>query len=89
MISFKRGTPSVTFMLATPAKWKVLSVICVPGSEMLCAPIAPTACTQIKPKYVKTTIHGKARGFDLTRIKTIRSQEDVQAPDWWLQIAKG
>ena len=31
------------FMLATPAKWKVLSVICVPGSPMLWAPTAPTA----------------------------------------------
>ena len=31
------------FMLATPAKWKVLRVICVPGSPILCAPIAPTA----------------------------------------------
>lgn len=32
MISLMRGTPSVTFMLATPAKWNVLRVICVPGS---------------------------------------------------------
>lgn len=32
MISLMRGTPSVTFMLATPAKWNVFSVICVPGS---------------------------------------------------------
>ena len=30
-------------MLATPAKWNVLRVICVPGSPMDCAPIAPTA----------------------------------------------
>ena len=30
-------------MLATPAKWKVFSVICVPGSPMLWAPTAPTA----------------------------------------------
>ena len=42
MISFMRGTPSVTFMDATPAKWKVLSVIWVPGSPMDCAPTAPT-----------------------------------------------
>jgi len=27
MISLMRGTPSVTFIEATPAKWKVLSVI--------------------------------------------------------------
>lgn len=30
-------------MLATPAKWKVFSVICVPGSPILCAAIAPIA----------------------------------------------
>jgi len=34
MISFIRGTPSVTFMEATPAKWNVFKVICVPGSPM-------------------------------------------------------
>mmetsp|Transcript_14913 Transcript_14913/g.56588 ORF Transcript_14913/g.56588 Transcript_14913/m.56588 type:complete len:373 (-) Transcript_14913:3034-4152(-) len=43
MISFSRGTPRVTFMLATPAKWNVFSVICVPGSLMDWAPMAPTA----------------------------------------------
>lgn len=32
MISFRRGTPSVTFFEDTPAKWKVFSVICVAGS---------------------------------------------------------
>jgi len=42
MISLIRGTPSVTFMDATTAKWKVLSVICVPGSPIDCAPTAPT-----------------------------------------------
>ena len=36
MISLRRGTPSVTFMLATPAKWNVFRVICVPGSPRLC-----------------------------------------------------
>ncbi len=34
IISLIRGTPSVTFMDATPAKWKVFNVICVPGSPM-------------------------------------------------------
>ena len=43
MISLSLGTPRVTFMLATPAKWKVLRVIWVPGSPMLCAATAPTA----------------------------------------------
>lgn len=41
-ISLMRGTPNVMFMAATPAKWNVLSVICVPGSPMLWAPKAPT-----------------------------------------------
>ncbi|KAH3669375.1 hypothetical protein OGAPHI_001496 [Ogataea philodendri] len=43
MISLIRGTPRVTFIDATPAKWNVLSVIWVPGSPIECAPIAPTA----------------------------------------------
>lgn len=30
-------------MLATPAKWKVFRVICVPGSPILWAANAPTA----------------------------------------------
>ena len=42
MISLIRGTPRVTFILATPAKWKVLRVIWVPGSPMDWAPTAPT-----------------------------------------------
>ena len=42
IISFKRGTPRVTFFAETPAKWKVFSVICVAGSPILCAPSAPT-----------------------------------------------
>ena len=42
MISLMRGTPCVMFMLATPAKWNVFSVICVPGSPMLCAATPPT-----------------------------------------------
>ena len=41
MISFRRGTPSVTFFAETPAKWKVLSVICVAGSPMDCAATVP------------------------------------------------
>mmetsp|Transcript_560 Transcript_560/g.2293 ORF Transcript_560/g.2293 Transcript_560/m.2293 type:complete len:279 (-) Transcript_560:3046-3882(-) len=43
MISLIRGTPSVMFIEATPAKWNVFRVICVPGSPMDCAPTAPTA----------------------------------------------
>jgi hypothetical protein len=34
IISFIRGTPSVTFMEATPAKWNVFKVIWVPGSPI-------------------------------------------------------
>lgn len=39
----RRGTPNVTFLSATPAKWKVLSVICVVGSPIDCAAIDPIA----------------------------------------------
>lgn len=42
MISVRRGTPSVTFFAATPALWKVLSVICVVGSPRDCAATVPT-----------------------------------------------
>jgi len=41
-ISFNLGTPNVTFLLLTPAKWKVFRVICVAGSPILCAATAPT-----------------------------------------------
>lgn len=41
MISVSRGTPSVTFLALTPAKWKVLSVIWVVGSPMDCAATVP------------------------------------------------
>ena len=41
-ISLILGTPSVTFMLATPAKWKVFKVIWVQGSPRDWAVIAPT-----------------------------------------------
>lgn len=41
MTSLSLGTPNVTFLEATPAKWKVLRVICVAGSPMLCAPMLP------------------------------------------------
>jgi hypothetical protein len=34
MISLSLGTPSVTFLADTPAKWKVFRVIYVAGSPM-------------------------------------------------------
>ena len=34
MISLILGTPKVTFMLATPAKWNVFNVIYVAGSPI-------------------------------------------------------
>lgn len=43
IISLIRGTPCVMLMPATPAKWKVFRVICVPGSPIDCAAMAPTA----------------------------------------------
>ena len=42
IISVSRGTPSVTFLALTPAKWKVLRVIYVVGSPKLCAATVPT-----------------------------------------------
>mmetsp|Transcript_99558 Transcript_99558/g.264612 ORF Transcript_99558/g.264612 Transcript_99558/m.264612 type:complete len:243 (-) Transcript_99558:847-1575(-) len=47
--SFSLGTPSVTFLAPTPAKWKVLRVICVAGSPTLCAarvPIISPGCAR-------------------------------------------
>uniref|UniRef100_A0A6B0UGN7 Putative secreted protein n=1 Tax=Ixodes ricinus TaxID=34613 RepID=A0A6B0UGN7_IXORI len=41
-ISRIRGIPRVTFISPLPAKWKVLSVICVDGSPMLWAAKRPT-----------------------------------------------
>jgi hypothetical protein len=42
MISFIRGTPSVTFLDEIPALWKVLRVICVAGSPIDYAAMGPT-----------------------------------------------
>ena len=52
------GTPCVMFMAATPAKWKVLRVICVPGSPMLCAHRAPTAVPGSITQYWYLGRHG-------------------------------
>ena len=43
IISFNLGTPNVTFIDATPAKWNVFNVICVPGSDNDCASTVSTA----------------------------------------------
>lgn len=40
---WRRGTPSVTFLSETPAKWKVFKVIWVVGYPIDCAAIAPIA----------------------------------------------
>lgn len=42
------GIPSVTFISPRPAKWKVLSVICVEGS--------PTDCTHTNKAHVHKNI---------------------------------
>mmetsp|Transcript_18897 Transcript_18897/g.48506 ORF Transcript_18897/g.48506 Transcript_18897/m.48506 type:complete len:286 (+) Transcript_18897:875-1732(+) len=47
MTSVRRGTPRVTFLPLTPAKWKVFSVICVAGCPMDCAASVPI----ISPGY--------------------------------------
>mmetsp|Transcript_27011 Transcript_27011/g.71331 ORF Transcript_27011/g.71331 Transcript_27011/m.71331 type:complete len:241 (+) Transcript_27011:2272-2994(+) len=49
MSSLSRGTPRVTFFAPTPAKWKVLSVICVAGSPTLWAARTPT----VSPGYAQ------------------------------------
>ena len=67
MISLIRGTPSVTFMDATPAKWKVLSVICVPGSPIDCAPTAPT----VEPMSFQSSI--EMRGVALASPGSMRA----------------
>jgi hypothetical protein len=66
IISLIRGTPSVTFMDATPAKWKVLSVICVPGSPIDCAPTAPT----VEPCVILTEYRNERGSYSLTWFNT-------------------
>lgn len=63
MISLIRGTPRVTFMDATPAKWNVFKVICVPGSPIDCAPTAPT----VDPKMVRASVKHRNQGKECTR----------------------
>lgn len=66
MISLIRGTPRVTFIEATPAKWNVFKVICVPGSPIDCAPTAPTVDPKIARASVKYGKKGKkSTGFNL------------------------
>ena len=67
MISVRRGTPSVTFFAETPAKWNVLSVICVVGSPIDCAATVPTTspgCATAAQKRASTspTSHSNASG---------------------------
>ena len=50
IISFSLGTPRVTFLADTPAKWNVFNVICVAGSPRDWAESAPTispGCTYV------------------------------------------
>lgn len=83
IISLIRGTPSVTFIDATPAKWKVFKVICVPGSPMDCAPTAPT----VEPgsifafRYFVRHSSRKYRSWSsvtLTRLSTILISASVE-----------
>ena len=61
MISLIRGTPSVTFIEATPAKWKVFNVIWVPGSPIDWAPTAPT----VEPSQPDSSALGTRCGTSL------------------------
>mmetsp|Transcript_13843 Transcript_13843/g.48238 ORF Transcript_13843/g.48238 Transcript_13843/m.48238 type:complete len:213 (-) Transcript_13843:3324-3962(-) len=65
MISLSRGTPSVTFLADTPAKWNVLSVICVSCSPTDCAATMPHtsppgASERWKRAATSATIHSNA-----------------------------
>ena len=42
-ISTNLGKPNVTLISDAPARWYVLMVICVAGSDMLCAATTPIA----------------------------------------------
>jgi hypothetical protein len=60
IISLIRGTPRVTFMVATPAKWKVFRVIWVPGSPIDCAPTAPT----VEPNQCELSFLNETQSWD-------------------------
>ena len=64
MISVRRGTPSVTFLADTPAKWKVLSVICVVGSPMDCAATVPTTSPGAASDAMKRRLHSAAQAIE-------------------------
>mmetsp|Transcript_10679 Transcript_10679/g.24018 ORF Transcript_10679/g.24018 Transcript_10679/m.24018 type:complete len:204 (-) Transcript_10679:1085-1696(-) len=53
MSSLSRGTPNVTFLAPTPAKWKVFNVICVAGSPTLCAASTPTTSPGLTQDLLK------------------------------------
>ena len=69
--SSKRGTPRVMLLFAaTPAKWKVLSVICVDGSPILCAAMIPTnspGCAQLCQFFITSISHNVSNANLLKR----------------------
>mmetsp|Transcript_69402 Transcript_69402/g.196753 ORF Transcript_69402/g.196753 Transcript_69402/m.196753 type:complete len:307 (+) Transcript_69402:946-1866(+) len=67
-ISLIRGTPRVTFMLATPAKWNVFSVICVAGSPIDCAATTPTASPGISMAWMYLLVQRSTKMSSCARV---------------------
>lgn len=57
IISLILGTPNVTFMLATPAKWNVFNVIWVAGSPIDYEAIGPTDVPGTVTIFKNLSIH--------------------------------
>ena len=96
MISLIRGTPSVTFMDATPAKWNVFSVICVPGSPIDCAPTAPTvepgsilALTYFVQHISRNSLSCSSVTLTLLSTATLSASEDEELVSVELELIKG
>jgi len=92
MISFRRGTPSVTFLDDTPAKWKVLSVICVAGSPNDCAANAPTispglTCACWNLVSISPISHSKASDDSLNSSETHLVHSVERTRHWNSRVA--
>ena len=61
-----RGTPLVPFLADTPAKWKVLSVICVTGSPSDCDAMQPTDSPEVCASVKRDLCIGQKRPANVT-----------------------
>ena len=87
MISFNRGTPNVTFLDDTPAKWKVFRVIWVAGSPIDCAAKAPTispgvACACMNLLSISPSNHSNASSESLCCSATSFEQSVERTRHW-------